>query len=163
MMEVIMANLARSLSFIGLMIALVAFVGCAEESGTTEEGEPLNGQQLGQTEGALETDNNWYSNWDADTSDPLNQEEFAAGFEEEGFFDDWDMDNDTYLSEEEFNDAFGDEEWFQEDGDWFNTWDANSDDQIDEDELSTGLFDTWNENDNEALEQNEFDSTLFQQ
>lgn len=64
-------------------------------------------------------------------------------------FSDWDTDDEVGISENEFGEGF-------DTGGVYDTWDADNDDMLTEDEFETGLYDTYDVNDDDVLDEEEF-------
>ena len=118
-----------------------------------------------------------FSDWDEDEDSSLSNEEFYGST-----FGVVDANNDDRIDENEWNenrenlyvDYSGDEDWdlFDRDEDgflssdewsegfadsnWFNDFDANDDQLVDNSEWNSGLFDDWDANDDGFLDQNEY-------
>lgn len=97
--------------------------------------------------------------WDQDADSTLNEEEFRAGFEENGVFGDWDTDDDNMLSEGEFNTGVGENteafnERFGEDA--FSEWDEDGDEMVSEDEFYGGVYAGYDRDDDNVIEEPEF-------
>lgn len=96
-----------------------------------------------------------YGTYDADQNNVLEQEEYTAIGET---FGQWDTDQSGTLDEEEFNafyeESFG--ETNEQTAQLFDTWDADDDQMLTEDEFaSEEAFATWDEDQSGALEEEE--------
>jgi Ca2+-binding EF-hand superfamily protein len=90
-----------------------------------------------------------FSNWDNDNNGAVSQQEFAQGIKKQGFFDRWDDDGNGQLNRDEFQEVGANTD--------FETFDANNDDYLTEDEFSTGFYDTWDADNDTMLSENEWD------
>ncbi|HEV7348398.1 hypothetical protein [Telluribacter sp.] len=66
-----------------------------------------------------------WANWDIDASEFLNDEEYTAGFNREGWYKTWDTNGDNRLSDREFSDGL------------FKQFDKNGNGQLDSDEYQS--------------------------
>ncbi|MDY8110808.1 hypothetical protein U0C82_16835 [Fulvimarina sp. 2208YS6-2-32] len=72
----------------------------------------------------------------------------GAAFAQEAYSD-WDTDGTAGINQEEFNTGFGE-------GGVYDSWDANSDGSLTEDEFNAGVYDGYDADDSGALEEPEF-------
>ena len=158
----------RNLLSTSLIAFALLFSACAEEQAYdadtatnegvgAEEGIPM-GQDPSDT-GMDAIGTNYYTDWDMDANAELTEDEFGTGFRTGTWWNDWDLDDDTYLSEEEYNSAFANEAWY--DAGFYNTWDADGDGSLSQDEWEAGLFGEWDANDDTFLAEDEYDTGLF--
>lgn len=97
--------------------------------------------------------------WDTDTEAGISSDEFRAGLEGTGVFDEWDTNGDNMLSQSGFNEGLGynDAAFNERFGeDYYNTWDANSDNNIDEDEFYSGSYSGYDADANDMIDEQEF-------
>lgn len=109
----------RSIRFGASLAALFLMFGFAACSSATEE-------------------NREYGDVDIDGDAVLDDNEFAAVWDETGFYDRWDIDQDGYIDDQEWTDVPS-----QYRGD-VNTglqeWDSDADQRLSEDEFRTGVY-----------------------
>ncbi|GAA0894280.1 hypothetical protein GCM10009122_39610 [Fulvivirga kasyanovii] len=86
-----------------------------------------------------------FDDWDDDSDELVDQDEFGNTFSDAGYYDDWDLDNDEFIDEDEWQsgvtnnfdgydyDTYGE----------FSDWDTDNDNLLDEDELVIGNFTVW--------------------
>ena len=99
-----------------------------------------------------------FSDWDADGNGALSQEEWNTGWENEGAFDTWDSDDDGLLSQNEFETGIGDGEAFADNDDFgYDLWDTDGDGLLDSDEVNEGFYNTYDENSDNVIEEPEYD------
>lgn len=144
-----------------------------------ENGEVLENEEVANT--AVDG----FNEWDADTDQNWNEDEYSAWSENEGLystwdanadgfyddneinngiFTDWDEDEDGFLSNDEY--AKGNSAWEKEYGDHFDTWDANDDNLLDAEEYATGvndsgLFGDWDTDNDEVYNEDELNRGFF--
>lgn len=148
----------RKIPVIAIAFALFAFVGCETQQTDTEIGEGAAEVEQ-ETEESIEEAGDYFSQWDMDQQQGLNQDEFTTGLQDQGTFGDWDADGDGMIDQQDFQNAFGDADWYDEG--LFNEWDMDGDGNLMEEEVSQGLFEEWDENGDGVLTQDEFHDDFF--
>jgi hypothetical protein len=104
-----------------------------------------------------------FSSLDADADSHINQGEFNAELDNNGTFRAWDADQNGFMSADEYDggvhtrrdkmnidDESGDNTWD------YNTWDANADANIDNDEFNTGIFNAYDRDGDGVLDLDEY-------
>lgn len=100
-----------------------------------------------------------FSDWDADSSGAIDQNEWNTRWSEAGVYDSWDANDDDALSEEEWTAGIGDnEEAFDERfGETaYDDWDLDDDGALTGDEFSEGVFAGYDADGSGAIEEPEF-------
>lgn len=95
--------------------------------------------------------------WDEDDDDRLSDDEFAIALDGTRAWADWDLDGDGYLDEDEWDAATGDAEWSDDWGN-FGDWDADDDLRLTEDEWAGGFWDVFDDNDDDWVDENEWNT-----
>lgn len=80
-----------------------------------------------------------FDNWDVNSDDYLDEDEFFDAYDEVGYYNEWDEDDDDSLSESEWEMA-ADEHLAAYDSGKFSDWDTDGNGNISESELQEGLF-----------------------
>lgn len=94
---------------------------------------------------AQEDNSQAFTDWDADQSGYIDDEEFGTGIGENDYFGAWDENEDDQITEDEFGTV------------GFDNWDADDSGFIDEQEYNAGLFDTWDSDNTDYLDYSEWD------
>lgn len=99
------------------------------------------------------------NDWNTDNQAGLSSDEFRTGLEGTGAFDRWDTNGDNMLSQTEFNEGLGynDDAFNARFGDdYYTSWDANEDSNVDEDEFYDGVYSTYDTDSNAMIDEPEF-------
>lgn len=165
-------NTKATLAVLSMSVLLALGTGCDREEPLDEgvgtevavEGsdddlvEPIVGADpVG--EGLLDADRDDFGTWDANADGFLDENEFRTRFSDGQLYGDWDSDRDRNISTAEWgtvNTTWGDAPGGVDTNGLFDTWDADEDGLIDNNEMSTGVYDTWDVDDNNMVDTNEF-------
>lgn len=104
-----------------------------------------------------------FAAWDTNSDGMLDNNEFRTRFNDGGWYGDWDGDRNGTLSKEEFgtvNTAWGDAPEGVDTNGLFDTWDADEDGLVGNDEAATGAFSAWDRDRNNRVDTNEFNAGI---
>ncbi|MGK7395471.1 MAG: hypothetical protein ACNS62_12920 [Candidatus Cyclobacteriaceae bacterium M3_2C_046] len=97
-----------------------------------------------------------YDYFDGNRDELLNETEFLQ-FSDNGFYNSWDLDQDQALELNEFEKGWDNNfEPSRYDAGFFDRWDANENDYIDDEEFSSGLYDLIDEDESGYVDYDEF-------
>lgn len=99
--------------------------------------------------------------WDTSADGMLDNDEFRTRFNDGGWYGDWDGDRNGILSSEEFgtaNTGWGDAPGGVDTNGLMDTWDADEDGLVDQDEAATGAFSAWDRDSNNMIDTSEFNT-----
>lgn len=106
-----------------------------------------------------DTTGNRFDTWDTDRSGTIDRDEFSTGAAESGQYDDW-VGEKPYLTRQEFHRAIGDtskDDMASFDSEQaFDTWDADQNDQLTEDEFNQGWYRNYDRDESGDLDESEF-------
>lgn len=104
-----------------------------------------------------------YDDWDEDSNNVIDNDEFDARWNEIGYYGTWDADADGAINEEEWetgindnytnynNDAHGN----------YEDWDRNRDGMLDEQEFREGNYSLWDNNNDGNIQDNEYQEWYY--
>lgn len=101
--------------------------------------------------------------WDTNADGMLDNNEFRTRFNDGAWYGDWDGDRNGTVSKEEFgtvNTAWGDAPEGVDTNGVFDTWDADKDGMIRNEEAATGAFTAWDRDRNNTIDNNEFNAGI---
>lgn len=116
--------------------------------------ESLEPEIMQENEQVANTDADLFGQYDKNTDQRWDRDEFNTSMGESGMYGEWDADRDGFLNENEYNE--GTKSWQNESARTFSDWDMDRNGNLNEDEFNEGTFGTWDTDRDGMLSSDEY-------